>query len=261
MMLFNLLGPLEVVTAERALPLGGVIQRATLGYLLLNPNKVVATSRLVKALWGDDAPMTSRKMVQNAVSGIRRLLEEPGAEALGTRLATAPYGYQLHIDPDTVDAARFRRLAARGRGELAAGFPDLAVDTLAESLDLWRDSVLADLAESGIAWPSFAQLERERLAAYEDWVTAGLELGRHHELVADLEEMGAAVPTRERICRHLMVALYRCGRQSEALVAYRRTRHALVEVHGLDPTRELQELERAILNHEPSLLGRQPQLA
>lgn len=259
-MRFNLLGPLEVVTAERALPLGGVIQRATLGYLVLNANKTVATSRLVKALWGDDAPMTSRKMVQNAVSGIRRLLEEPGAEGRMVRLATAPHGYQLNIDPETVDTVRFRALAARGRSELAAGFPELAVDTLAECLGLWRDSVLADLAETGINWPSFAQLERERLAAYEDWATAALELGRHHELVCELEEMAAAVPTRERLCRHLMLALYRCGRQYEALAAYRRTRQALVDFHGLDPTRELQDLELAILNQEPRLLGRQSQL-
>ncbi|MFE9258743.1 BTAD domain-containing putative transcriptional regulator [Streptomyces sp. NPDC006879] len=259
-MRFNLLGPLEVVTEERTVPLGGVIQRATLGYLLLHANKVVATSRLVTALWGDDAPMTSRKMIQNAISGIRRLLAEPDFATRGVRLATAPHGYQLHVDPESVDSVRFHRLAVKGRAELAAGFPEVAATTLSEALGLWRDTVLADLSETGIEWPSFAQLERERLAVYEDWATAELELGRHYELVGELERMAVAVPTRERLCRHLMLALYRCGRQSEALAAYRRTRHALVETHGLDPTRELQELERAILNQDGRLLGRQPQL-
>ncbi|MEV5342445.1 AfsR/SARP family transcriptional regulator [Streptomyces sp. NPDC052676] len=259
-MRFNLLGPLELITAERALPLGGVIQRATLGYLLLNPNKTVATSRLVSALWGDDAPTTSRKMVQNAVSGIRRIFEQNGLEGRGVRLTTAAHGYQLRLEPETVDAFRFRRLAAQGRAELAAGFPDAAVDSLAQALSLWRDSVLVDLAETGICWPSFAQLERERLTVYEDWAAAGLELGRHRELVCELEQMAAVVPTRERLCHQLMLALYRCGQQTEALAAYRRTRQALVDVHGLDPTRDLQELERAILNQEPRLLGRRPQL-
>ncbi|MET7656911.1 MULTISPECIES: AfsR/SARP family transcriptional regulator [unclassified Streptomyces] len=258
-MQFNLLGPLEVV-ADRALPLGGVVQRATLGYLLLNPNKVIATSRLIAALWGDDAPMTSRKMVQNGVSGIRRLLVQAGAGSRGVGLVTAPHGYQLRVDVDSVDAFRFRQLAAAGRAELAAGFPDVAVDSLARALGLWRDSVLVDLAEVGIGWPSFAQLERERLTVYEDWAAAALELGRHRELVADLEQAAAASPTRERLCHQLMLALYRCGQQTEALAAYRRTRQALVDVHGLDPTRDLKELERAILNQEPRLLGRHPQL-
>ncbi|MGW3289665.1 AfsR/SARP family transcriptional regulator [Streptomyces sp. NPDC001002] len=258
-MQFNLLGPLEVV-ADRALPLGGVVQRATLGYLVLNPNKVVATSRLIGALWGDDAPMTSRKMVQNAVSGIRRLLDQAGADSRGIRLVTAPHGYQLHLDTECVDAFRFRRLAAAGRAELGAGFPEQAAESLAQALGLWRDSVLVDLAEGGIGWPVFAQLERERLTAYEDWAAAGLELGRHHELVVDLEQAAAATPTRERLCHQLMLALYRCGQQTEALAAYRRTRQALVDIHGLDPTRDLQEMERAILNQEPRLLGRHPQL-
>ncbi|MGX1549105.1 AfsR/SARP family transcriptional regulator [Streptomyces adustus] len=259
MMQFNLLGPLEVVAAG-ALPLGGVVQRATLGYLVLNPNKVVATSRLIGAVWGDDVPMTSRKMVQNGVSGIRRLLDQAGAGSRGVRLVTAAHGYQLLLDTECVDAFRFRRLAAQGRAELAAGFPEPAVDSLAQALGLWRDSVLVDLAEAGIGWPAFAQLERERLTAYEDWACAALELGRHRELVADLEQAAAASPTRERLCHQLMLALYRCGQQTEALAAYRRTRQALVDIHGLDPTRDLQQMERAILNQEPRLLGQRPQL-
>ncbi|QFQ97778.1 AfsR/SARP family transcriptional regulator [Streptomyces phaeolivaceus] len=258
-MQFNLLGPLEVV-ADRALPLGGVVQRATLGYLVLNPNKVVATSRLIEALWGGDAPMTSRKMVQNAISGIRRLLDQAAPDSRGIRLVTAPHGYQLHLDTECVDAFRFRRLAAAGRAELGAGFPEQAVESLAQALGLWRDSVLVDLAEGGIGWPAFAQLERERLTAYEDWAAAGLELGRHRELVVDLEQAAATTPTRERLCHQLMLAHYRCGQQTEALAAYRRTRQALVDIHGLDPTRDLQEMERAILNQEPRLLGRRPQL-
>ncbi|MCJ1678350.1 AfsR/SARP family transcriptional regulator [Streptomyces sp. APSN-46.1] len=259
-MRFSLLGPLEVVGTEGTVALGGLIQRGTLGYLLLHPNKVVATSRLVGALWGDEPPVTSRKMVQNAISGIRRMLAEHEGADGRPRLATANPGYLLHIDPESVDAVRFRTLAARGRAELTARLPEAASATLSECLGLWRDSVLADLAEAGIRWPAFAQLERERMAVYEDWATAELELGRHYEVAGELDRAAAALPTRERLCRHLMLALYRCGRQSEALAVYRRTRQELVEVHGLDPSRELRDLERAILNQEPRLLGRQPQL-
>lgn len=259
-MRFNILGPLEMVGTEGTVALGGVVQRSTLGYLLLHPNKVVATSRIVGALWGDEAPVTSRKMVQNAISGIRRMLAEHEGPDGRPRLDTANPGYMLHIDPQAVDSVRFRMLATRGRAELTAGLAEAASATLSEALGLWRDSVLVDLAEAGIRWPAFAQLDRERMAVYEDWATAELELGRHFELACELDRVAAAVPTRERLCRHLMLALYRCGRQSEALAVYRRTRRELVEVHGLDPSQELQALERSILNQEPRLLGRQPQL-
>jgi DNA-binding SARP family transcriptional activator len=243
---------------ERLVPLSGVNQRATLGLLLLNANKTVATSRFVKSIWGDDAPITSRKMVQNAVAGLRRLMSTSHSPHAEFDLVTSSHGYMLRVESEAVDLTRFRRHAAQGRAELAARLPEEAARTLAEGLALWRDSVLADLAEEGISWPAFQQLEKERLAAYEDWAEAGLLLGRHRELVEELDQVASVEPARERLCRQLMLALYRCDRQSESLAVYRRTRGALVELHGLDPSQTLQCMEAAILRQDPKLLEETP---
>lgn len=259
-----MLGSIEAMEKDGPSPqLNGMNQRAVLGYLLLHANKVVPTSRIVWALWGENVPATSRKMVQNAVSGLRRMLAAEGAGGAGgadeagagcpAEIVTCPPGYLLRVDPEAVDLTRFRRLVARGRADSAAGASASAAEALRAALGLWRGSALADLAECGVDWPELAMLHDERKAAQEDLVEAELALGRHHEVVGELAALAEAEPARERLCGQLMVALYRCSRQSEALAAYRRTRESLVGAYGLDPSRDLQALERAILVQDPAL--------
>ncbi|MCK9902768.1 AAA family ATPase [Frankia sp. Cpl3] len=249
-MRFHVLGPLEVVRDGRPVVVPGIHQRATLGFLLLHPNAAVATSRLLRALWGDEPPVTARKMVQNAVAGLRRTVRDD-ADVL-----TRPPGYQLSVRSDQVDLTAFQGLSARGRAELAAGSWGAAADSLAGALACWRGPALADLVEEGLVWPEAAALDSARMVTFEDWAQARLALGQHQELVPELEAAAEAAPLRERLTGQLMVALYRCGRQADALECYRRTRTALVDQLGLDPGHELRRLERAILDHEPWLTPR-----
>ncbi|MFD6276187.1 BTAD domain-containing putative transcriptional regulator [Streptomyces sp. NPDC060209] len=229
--------------------LGGVNQRAALGYLLLHPNKVVATRELVQTLWGDGAPPTARKMVQNAVAGLRRALSEDESVSL----TTSPPGYVLRVDPSEIDLTRFEELVQRGRAALAVEEWATAARLLREALALWRGPVLADVSEHGVAWPESAVVREARLTAFEDCAEAELALGRHRELVGELAALADEEPVRERLCGLLMLALYRCGRQPEALAVYQRIRDELVNGYGLDPAPELQDLERAILNQRPAL--------
>jgi DNA-binding SARP family transcriptional activator len=255
-MLFGVLGPLEVIAHGQPVALRGLLQRATLGVLLLNANRVVATSKLVTALWQDEPPPTARKMLQNAVAGVRSAFR--GIPAVpGTELVTNAPGYLLKVDPDSVDAHRFHALAAVGRAHLTGRAFELAAATLSEALALWRGPVLADLRESGLTWPEAAALDNDVLAVLEDYAEARLALNQHHEVLTRLEVTLADVrfPCRERMLGQFMIALYRAGRQADALGAYRRTRSVLVEEFGLDPSRKLQELERAILTHDPQLVA------
>ncbi|MFG2044474.1 BTAD domain-containing putative transcriptional regulator [Dactylosporangium sp. NPDC048998] len=231
--------------------MGGVNQRATLGALLLQANNVVATRQLLKALWRDDPPATARKMLQNAVAGLRATFAAHGTDA---RLLTYTPGYLLRVDPDSVDLLRFQRLVERGRAAMATGGWEAAVQDLREALALWRGPALADLLETGLAWPQLDVLRNAHLAALEDYVEVQLATGQHYAVIGEIEQVVAEIePPRERLCRQLMLALYRCGRQADALSVYRRTRTVLAEKLGLDPGRELQELERAILSHDPAL--------
>jgi DNA-binding SARP family transcriptional activator len=175
---------------------------------------------------------------------------DPNRPAL---LTVAP-GYLLRIDPARLDLLRFQKLAARGRAELAVESWDQAAVSLRHALALWRGPALADLVEDGIEWPELTAIENMRLNVLEDRVDAELAAGLHHEIVDELQMVVEAEPLRERSCRQLMVALYRCGRQAEALNAYRRTRSILVNEFGLDPSPHLQGMEHAILNHDPMLL-------
>ncbi|TWP54253.1 transcriptional regulator [Lentzea tibetensis] len=243
-MRFFVLGHLEVVEDGRPVPLVGFQQRAVLGHLLLNAGRVVSVDQLVDALWGEESPLTARKMLQNAVSGLRRALR-------GVTLETRPPGYLLRVEPGSLDLAEFHRLTELGRAELADGAWDTAAQVLRDALALWRGPVLGDL---GLRWPEIVAAENARLSAFEDCVEAELALGRHHAVVDELESLAAAEPARERLCGQLMLALYRCGRQADALNSYLRTRSALVENYGLDPGRELRELERAILAQDPALM-------
>ncbi|MET0135059.1 MAG: BTAD domain-containing putative transcriptional regulator [Kibdelosporangium sp.] len=253
-MQFNLLGPLEVVHDGQPVPLSGFNQRATLGFLLLHANTVVATRTLLKALWGGDPPATARKILQNAIGGLRAALSPRESEDSAVALLTHAPGYLLRVRPEQVDVCRFQALAEQGRTELVAGSWQAAATTLHAALDLWRGPLLVDLTESGgIDWPELATIQEARLATLEDFVEAELARGRHQEVIGDLEAAAELGPPRERLRGMLMLALYRSGRQADALNVYRRTRITLATELGLDPSHELQQLERAILAHDPEL--------
>jgi DNA-binding SARP family transcriptional activator len=238
---FGLLGPLEVRTADGPLPLGAPMQRALLALLLLNANRVVPRDRLISELWGESPPETAAKAVQVYVSRLRKLLP---AEMLVTQ---AP-GYVLRVEPASVDLQRFERLVA----EAHDADPARAASLLAEALALWRGPPLAELWEEPFARIEAGRLEDLRLAALEERIEADLALGRHAKLIGELEALIAEHPHRERLRGQLMLALYRSGRQAEALEAYRNARAALDEL-GLEPGAALRQLEQQILRQDASL--------
>ncbi|MGC5335117.1 AfsR/SARP family transcriptional regulator, partial [Micromonospora sp. DT62] len=252
-MRFSVLGSTEVTNNGHHLELGGIRQRAILGYLLLNANKVVATSQILHAMWDGNPPPTARKMVQNAVSGIRRMLTHNTDPTTNPTLRTHPPGYQLRIDTETIDLYRFRRLVREGRHATTTNNPTRAAQHLTEALNLWRGRALADLVETGTCWSELAAIEDERLSALEDRLDAELACGRHREITPELEILTATEPMRERLCHQFMLALYRSGRQVDALRVYRRTREALVDGLGLEPGRSLQELQQRILEHDAKI--------
>ena len=253
-MRFSVLGSIEVTSDAGPLDLGGVKQRAILGYLVLHANEVVPTSRLLQAMWDGDPPPTARKMIQNAVSGIRRVLSAQSrtGQPAATLRTHAP-GYQLRVDPDIVDLQRFRALARDGRTAIADGRPELGAERLRAALSLWRGRALADLVEAGYRWSELTAVEDERLSALEDRLDAELVCGRHREITPELEVLTATEPLRERLCQQFMLALYRSGRQADALRIYRRTREALIDSLGLEPGRDLQELQQRILDHDATI--------
>ena len=238
----RLLGPLEVRDGERTVALPRRQQRALLAALALRAGEVVSTDRLVADLWGERAPASATGSLQNTVAALRKLL---GREAV---LTQAP-GYRLALEPENVDAHRFERLLAAARSADEAARAAL----LGEALALWRGPALADLDEEQFARSAAARLDELRVTALEERVDVELALGRHAALVGDLEALVAAHPLRERLRGQLMITLYRCGRQAEALEVYRAARLALADELGLDPSPELQELERRILQQDPSL--------
>ena len=241
-MQFRLLGPLEVAEQNTAAALGGVKQRSLLAILLLHANEVVATDRLIGELWGESPPATVAKSVQSYVMRLRR---ELGSE----RLSTRPPGYVLNVAPDELDLAVFERL----RDEARRADPARAAQKLREALALWRGPPLADLAYEPFAQREIARLEELRLAALEERIDADLADGRHGDLVGELEALIVDHPLRERLRAQLMLALYRSGRQAEALHAYRAARRELADELGLEPGEELRRLEQAILQQDPDL--------
>lgn len=267
MALFRLLGPLEVTISGAKAPLGGVKQRAALGYLLLRANHAVATSELLDALWsGDDKPRSARSILQNTIWKLRGILSTDGSASRDTwgrgsepasstapELLTQAPGYRLTVDPSQVDLLIFQQRVATGRKALADGDHATAATILREGLDLWQGPVLADLVEVGIAWPEITGAQNLRLDAMDDYFDAELACGRHHALVGELEKLVESQPLREDSCARLMLALYRSGRQAGALEAYERIRSDLVKELGIDPGLRLQNLQEAILNHHPSL--------
>ncbi len=251
---FGLLGPLEVSRQGAPLALGGTKPRAVLAVLLLNANRIVSADRLIDDLWGEQPPPSAQTTLQVYVSQLRRLLE-PGHEkgTAYTVLVTAPPGYALRVTPKSLDLERFEGLAAEGVTALADGRPREAAETLREALALWRGRPLADLAFEQFAQAPVARLEELRLATLERRIEADLACGRHAELVGELRELCDAYPLREGRAAHAMLALYRAGRQAEALDVYQETRRTLVDELGIEPAPALQELERAILTQDQSL--------
>jgi DNA-binding SARP family transcriptional activator len=248
---FLILGPLEASDDGRKLPLGGAKQRALLALLLLHANEVVPSDRLIDELWAGARPPNAAKSLTVAVSRLRKTLESRhSASEQNSLLVTRAPGYELRLAPGQLDLNRFERLLAEAR---TATDPATAAETLQTALALWRGPPLADLAYESFAQAHIARLEELRLAALEERLRADLELGRHADLVGELESLVAEYPLRERFHGQLMLALYRSGRQAEALEAYRAARLRLTEELGIEPSRELRELQEAILRQETAL--------
>ncbi|HEX6262483.1 MAG TPA: extracellular solute-binding protein [Actinomycetota bacterium] len=242
---FRLLGRLHVSERGRAIPLGGPKQRVVLAHLLLRSNEIVSADRLIDEVWGADPPAAARSTVWGYVSHLRR--------ALGSdRLKGGTGGYVLHADPSEIDAHRFEALVEEARRQMATD-QAVAASTYSKALDLWRGPVLEDVSGRSSLTPEITRLEELRLAAMEERIGAELDLGRHAALVPDVTTLVEAHPTRERLWGYLMTALYRSGRQAEALTAYRRARDLLARELGIDPTPDLRRLHEQILRQDGAL--------
>ena len=243
---FRVLGPLEAIGEAGPAELGGPRQRALLALLLLHANEVVPADRLIDELWPNEPPQTGRAALRVRVSQLRKAV---GADAIVTR----PPGYVLAVGPDQVDLFRFERLAEEVRRALEASEAERARGLALDALALWRGPPLADVADLDFGRIEAGRLEELRLAVLERRIEADLALGRHDGVVGELETLAARHPLRERLAEQLMLALYRSGRQAEALGVYQRTRRALVDELGIEPSESLRQLEAAILRQEPSL--------
>ncbi|MFF1307345.1 BTAD domain-containing putative transcriptional regulator [Streptomyces sp. NPDC058307] len=235
------------------MPLGGIKQRAMLGMLLLRANRIVPSSKLLDSLWVDGVPPTARKMLQNAASGLRGILACDSSSADPPVLLTHTPGYLLHVEPSTIDLSRFTLHTEAARSYAADTDWESARRELREAIGVWRGPVLADLTEACTAWPEAVAVQKTYLVAVEELFDAELACGRHREVVAELELVAGRELSHERLVAQLMLALYRCGRQLDALGVYRRARVSLIETHGLEPSRELQEIEHLILNQDVRL--------
>jgi predicted ATPase/DNA-binding SARP family transcriptional activator len=243
---YRILGPLEVVDGGRPVALNARKQRALLLCLLLRANEAVSTDGLVDALWGERAPSSAAKLVQVYVSQLRRSLGDGAIE-------TRPPGYLIRVAPEQLDAARFERLLVEGREAMAVNNATLGASLFRRALALWRGRALEAIDDAPFAAAEARRLEELRLGCLEERMGADLALGRHAEVLAELTALVAEHPLRERLRGQLMLALYRCGRQADALHAYRDAVRALRDELGLDPGPELRDLEHAILNHAPSV--------
>ena len=240
---FRILGPLEATDRGRSIPLGGARQRALLALLLTRANELVSADRLIDELWGERPPRTAANALQFHVSQLRKALGSAGA------IVTREPGYLIQVAPDELDLLRFERLVAEAQECSAA----VAAPLLREALGLWRGPALADLASEPFAQAETVRLEELRLTALEQRLEADLALGRHAEVVGELEALVQAHPLRERLRGQLMLALYRSGRQVEALDVYQQTRRMLVDELGIEPSPPLQDLEKAILRQDRAL--------
>ena len=243
---FLVLGPLEVWSGGRLLPLRDGRERALLGILLLHPNEPVSADRLVEELWSGRAPASAKKILQGYVSSLRRLLAVEPRE----RIATWAGGYELHVEPDELDLLRFEALLGTIRSE---DDPARRAELSREALSLFRGDPLADFRHEGFAQIASERLEGMRLAALEERSEADLELGRHAALVVELSALTHDHPLRERLHAQLMLALYRSGRQADALTTYQALRRYLADEIGLEPSLPLKDLQRRILAQDPTL--------
>jgi DNA-binding SARP family transcriptional activator/class 3 adenylate cyclase/ABC-type glycerol-3-phosphate transport system substrate-binding protein len=242
---FRLLGPLEVTDGGRPVTLGGPRQRLVLAHLLLAANRIVTMEELIERIWDEEPPHAARNTIQSYVSHLRAAL---GADQIEGKTP----GYVFHAEPDELDVLRFEQLLRRSRRQLPTE-PREAVATIDEALELWRGSPLSDLADSPSLTGEIARLQELRTAAVEDLVAARLSVGEHEEVLPDLERLVAEHPLRERLWTHLVLARYRAGRQAEALEGFRRAQELLAEELGIDPSPELQDLHRRILQQDPTL--------
>lgn len=243
---YRLLGSLEALERGRPLALGAPRQRAVLAWLLLHANEVVLVSRLIDQLWREEPPETAANILQGYVSDLRKVLGRGSIETVG-------HGYVLRADVSAIDLHRFEALSDEGIEALEDDRPREAAEILRRGLDLWHGPALADLLDEPLAAAAVNRLEELRLTALEKRVDADLASGRHAEVVAELASLVDEYPLRERFRAQLMLALYRSGRQADALASYRTARAILTEELGIDPGAELQSMEQAILTQDRSL--------
>jgi WD40 repeat protein/DNA-binding SARP family transcriptional activator len=244
-MRFGVLGPLEVSRDGDRIALGGPKQRLVLAHLLIRANEVVSADLLIDEMWGDEPPDAARASLHSYVSHLKKAVGDD-------RLVSRPPGYILRVAAEEIDAGRFEALVDAARRRLS-GDPAGAARTLREALELWQGEPFADLAHELSLVPEIERLNELRLGAMEDRLEAELALGRHAELVSELERLVGRHPLRERLCAQLMLALYRSGRQAEALAAYHRLRTTLDDELGIEPSPAIEELQRRILNHDRNL--------
>jgi predicted ATPase/DNA-binding SARP family transcriptional activator len=247
---FRLLGPLEAFADGRPLDLGGPKQRAVLAFLLLRANEVVPRERLIDELWGERPPPAARETIKVYVGRLRKLFSATGSRP---RLVTRGGGYVLEVDPEQLDLQRFLRLVDAASHAVAASDAARAAADLRAALALWRGSPFTELGDVPFARTERVRLQELRLAALEERLEADLALGHESELVGELERLVTEHPFRERLRSQLMLALYRCGRQVEALDHYRRAARLFADELGIEPGPELRKRERAILEHDPAL--------
>jgi DNA-binding SARP family transcriptional activator len=240
---FGLLGPLEARRDGQLVVLGGAKARALLATLVLHTGEAVSPQRLAVAVWGDDAPTGAVKGVQVHVSRLRRAL------GVSDALTTTPAGYILRVEPGALDVERFEALLAEAR----TADPARAWELLDTALALWRGTPLADVVDASFARAEIVRLEELRLSAIEARADAAMALGRHAEVIADLQALAVEYPSREELTERLMLMLYRAGRQVEALDAYQRLRSHLRDELGLDPSPRLRDVEQAILTHDRAI--------
>jgi DNA-binding SARP family transcriptional activator len=249
MMALRLLGPLDLVVGGRSLHIGGPRQQIVMAMLSLNVNNVTSIDRLIEAVWQENPPPTARGQIQVCISGLRKLFVEAGHPGA---ISTRGPGYVLELGANDLDSLRFVSQVAVARNQADSGRDVEAVRTLRAALSLWRGAALAGV-QSELVRRGATALEEKRLAAIEDRLRLELKLGWHEELIPELQALVAEQPLRERLHGFLMLALYRSGRQAEALGVYRQARTTLIDEVGIEPGQELQELERAILNQDPTI--------
>jgi DNA-binding SARP family transcriptional activator len=244
---FLVLGPLEIVDGGTLVRVAAGKQRALLAILLSHANRPLPVDRLIDMLWSGAPPRTAGENLRLYVHRLRRALGD------GHRIAHLPGGYALAVEPGELDARRFEALAGEGESALVAGDPQRAAEALRGALALWRGPAYADFDGVDAVRMEADRLDARRESVQEAWIEAGLILGRHEALIGELARLVREHPLRERPRAQLMLALYRCGRQAEALQLYRDGRHVLATELGIEPGPELRRLEEAILRGDPDL--------